>query len=253
MMASYFVPVSFLQCSQIGYQTESRKRLLSAVIFSRVQRSQIEPTVNTKEGLNMRIALLSRVSTSKQDCENQLLQLRQFASRQGWEIVEEFVDVVTGSGRRTRERFDAMMLSASRREFDILLFWSLDRLSREGVFETLQHLQRLTSYGVAWRSFTEQYLDSTGIFRDAVIGILAAVAKQERVRLSERTKAGLERARHLGHIPGPKAFTVDMDEVRSRKAAGESLRSIARSLQVSPALLIKREKKGSRLSSPSLC
>jgi len=47
------------------------------------------------------------------------------------------------------------------------------------VLKTLQHLQRLTSYGVAWRSFTEQYLDSTGIFREAVIGILAAIAKQE--------------------------------------------------------------------------
>jgi len=45
----------------------------------------------------------------------------------------------------------------------VLLFWSLDRLSREGVLETLTHLQRLTGCGVAWRSFTEQYLDSTGI------------------------------------------------------------------------------------------
>jgi DNA invertase Pin-like site-specific DNA recombinase len=69
----------------------------------------------------------------------------------------------------------------------VLLFWSLARLSREGVLETLQHLQRLTSYGIAWRSFTEQYLDSTGIFREAVIGILAAIAKQERVRPAERT------------------------------------------------------------------
>ena len=73
-----------------------------------------------------------------------------------------------------------MFEAASRREFDVLLFWSLDRLSREGTVETLNHLQRLTSYGVHWRSFTEQYLDSTGIFREAVIGILAAVAKQER-------------------------------------------------------------------------
>jgi DNA invertase Pin-like site-specific DNA recombinase len=77
----------------------------------------------------------------------------------------------------------------------VLAFWSLDRLSREGTVQTLNHLQRLTAYGVDYRSFTEQYLDSTGIFKDAVIGILAAVAKQERVRLSERTIAGLERAR----------------------------------------------------------
>ena len=74
----------------------------------------------------------------------------------------------------------SMFEAASRREFDVLLFWSLDRLSREGTVETLNHLQRLTSYGVHWRSFTEQYLDSTGIFREAVIGILAVVAKRPR-------------------------------------------------------------------------
>jgi DNA invertase Pin-like site-specific DNA recombinase len=93
-----------------------------------------------------------------------------------------------------------MFAAASRREFDCLLFWSLDRLSREGTVETLNHLQRLTGYGVNYRSFTEQYLDSTGVFKEAVIGILAAVAKQERVRLSERTIAGLERARAQGGV-----------------------------------------------------
>ena len=58
--------------------------------------------------------------------------------------------------------FKKMFEAASRREFDILLFWSLDRLSREGTVETLNHLQRLTGYGVNYRSFTEQYLDSHG-------------------------------------------------------------------------------------------
>ena len=81
-----------------------------------------------------------------------------------------------------------MMTAASRREFDLVLFWSLDRFSREGVLATLQYLQRLTSYGVGWRSFTEQYLDSCGIFRDAVLSILATIAAQERVRISERVR-----------------------------------------------------------------
>ena len=65
-----------------------------------------------------------------------------------------------------------------------MLFWSLDRFSREGVLATLQYLQRLTSYGVGWRSFTEQYLDSCGIFRDAALSILATIAAQERVQIS---------------------------------------------------------------------
>jgi DNA invertase Pin-like site-specific DNA recombinase len=72
----------------------------------------------------------------------------------------------------------------------VLVFWALDRFSREGVTETLNYLQRLTSFGVEWRSHTEQYLDSCGPFREAVLAILAAIAKQERVRLRERVLAG---------------------------------------------------------------
>src|ERR1019366_7329365 len=130
----------------------------------------------------MRTAIYARVSTKdgRQDTENQLRQLRDFAASQKWTIVHEYVD--QASGRRSdREQFQKMFAAASRREFDVLAFWSLDRLSREGTVQTLNHLQRLTSYGVDYRSFTEQYLDSTGMFKEAVIGILAAVAKQERV------------------------------------------------------------------------
>lgn len=53
----------------------------------------------------------------------------------------------------------------SQRKFDVVLFWSLDRFSREGVRETLKHLERLTRYGVNYRSFAEQYLDSCGLFK----------------------------------------------------------------------------------------
>src|SRR5260370_27755626 len=91
-----------------------------------------------------------------------------------------------------------MFKVASQRKFDVLIVWSLDRLSREGVLETLQHLNRLTSYGVNYRSFTEQYFDSCGIFKDAVISILATVAKQGRIRISERVRAGLATAKARG-------------------------------------------------------
>src|SRR5205809_8100105 len=175
------------------------------------------------------VAIYARISTRDkgQDFTNQLLALRQFALTQGWIIYREYADQVTGSTDE-RPQFQQMFQHASQRKFDVLLFWSLDRLSREGVLETLQHLQRLTSYGVAWRSFTEQYLDSTGIFREAVISILAAIAKQERVRLGERTRAGLERVRREGKRLGRPVAKVDVSVIRTMRAQGESWSEIAR-------------------------
>jgi DNA invertase Pin-like site-specific DNA recombinase len=197
-------------------------------------------------GLDMkkkRVALYARVSTKDkgQDHENQLIQLRAFVKTQGWEVVQEFIDKASGK-RSDREQFQKMFIAASKREFDVLAFWSLDRLSREGTVETLNHLQRLTGYGVDYRSFTEQYLDSTGIFKEAVIGILAAVAKQERVRLSERTIAGLERAKTQGRVGGRPKVEDDaatMKTYRKLKASGLSVRKIAMEMGVSPTTVQK--------------
>lgn len=185
--------------------------------------------------IRIRVALYSRVSTRDkgQDCENQLLQLREFCERQGWIIVTEYVDRKTGKNG-DREQFQAMFAAASRREFDVVLFWSLDRLSREGVFETLQYLQRLTGYGVGWRSFTEQYLDSCGVFKDAVLSILATIAKQERIRLSERTVAGLERVRAKGVKLGrPSISTSVRTKVLTLRAGGVSIADTAEACRIS--------------------
>jgi DNA invertase Pin-like site-specific DNA recombinase len=179
-----------------------------------------------------KIAIYSRVSTKDkgQDTENQLRQLRDFASKQeGWTVIREYVDRVSGKNG-DREQFQDMLAAVSRREFDVVLFWALDRFSREGVYATLQHLQRLTSYGVGYRSFTEQYLDSCGLFKDAVIGILATIAKQERIRLSERTVAGLERARAQGRLAGRPRVICDRDKVLALRRAGQSLGMIASDL-----------------------
>src|SRR5229473_4874702 len=181
----------------------------------------------------MNVAVYGRVSTrDKQEVGNQLVQLREFAAKQGWVICREYIDRETGS-TADREQFQAMFSDASRRKFDLLLFWSLDRLSREGALQTLQHLNRLTSYGVGYKSFTEQYLDSCGIFKDAVIGILAVIAKQERVRLSERTKAGLAIARSKGRQIGRPRLQVQPIEIARLQSSGLSLRAIGRELGIS--------------------
>ena len=96
---------------------------------------------------------------------------------------------------------------AHQRKFEVLVFWALDRFSRQGTRTTINYLHELESYGVGFVSYTERYLDSTGIFRDALIGLLAALANQERIRLSDRVKPGMARARiDRGEARWPPAF-----------------------------------------------
>jgi DNA invertase Pin-like site-specific DNA recombinase len=183
---------------------------------------------------NTRVAIYARVSTKDkgQEVENQLRQLREFAKLQAWTVHREFIDHETGS-TDDRAEFQRIFRDASQRKFDVLLFWALDRLSREGVLETLQHLNRLTSYGVGYRSFTEQYFDSCGIFKDAVIAIIATVAKQERVRISQRVRAGLDLARAKGRSLGRPKVAVDSLRIALLRGQGRSWREIVQETGVS--------------------
>src|SRR3974390_2982277 len=89
-----------------------------------------------------RAAIYARVSTRDkgQDTENQSRQLHEFCDRQGWVLVAEYVDHVSGKSS-DRNQFQRLFADASRREFDVVLFWSLDRFSREGVLQALKGLK----------------------------------------------------------------------------------------------------------------
>jgi DNA invertase Pin-like site-specific DNA recombinase len=176
-----------------------------------------------------RTAIYARISTKdgRQDAENQLAQLRTFAASQGWTVSCEYIDHASGKNASGRAEFQRLFEDAAQRKFDLVLFWALDRFSREGVLATLQYLQRLSGYGIGYRSFTEGYLDSCGMFKDAVIGILAVVAKQERVRISERVQAGLNRARAAGRVGGRPKGVFDRVKVQLLRQQGLSIAEIA--------------------------
>ena len=201
----------------------------------------------------MQVALYARVSTRDkgQDTENQLAQLRAFAASQKWAVIREYVDRATGK-HSDREQFQRLFEDASQRKFDLVLFWSLDRFSREGVLETLHHLQRLAQYGVGYRSFTEQYLDSCGIFKDAVLSILATIAKQERIRISERVHAGLAKARRQGRIGGRPRLVLSHAKVLALSQDGATIREIAEEMGVSPASIHRILKGHHRLTGDAI-
>ena len=180
-------------------------------------------------------AIYARVSTKdgRQDTENQLRQLRRYARKQGYAITAEYVDRKSG-GTADREAFKQLFADAHQRKFDLVLFWSLDRFSREGALKTLTHLERLTGYGVQWQSFTQEYLTNVGPFGEAIVAIMAALAAQERQVLRERTKAGLERAKAQGKTLGRPRKVFDRAKVRAMRKAGHSYWNIARVIGVSP-------------------
>ena len=173
------------------------------------------------------------MSTTKQDNENQLSQLHEFAAKQGWDIFDNYIDQESGSTSE-RAEFQRMFADASKRRFNLVLFWALDRFSREGVLDTLQHFNLLESHGVAYKSYTEPFFDSCGIFKDAVVAIIATLAKQERVKRAERTRAGLAVARAKGKTLGrPKMTRACTADVARLRAQGQSLRAIGRTLGIS--------------------
>jgi DNA invertase Pin-like site-specific DNA recombinase len=169
----------------------------------------------------MRVAIYARVSTDDkgQDPENQLLELREWCSRSGHEVVKEYVEHVSGKhGMEKRPAFAELFKDAHRRKFDLVVSWALDRFSREGTKETVLHLERLNSYGVAFHSYTEPLLSTDNeMVRSIVLAVMSALAKQEAIKRSERTKAGLARVRAKGkHIGRPAIDTEMRDQISSR-------------------------------------
>jgi DNA invertase Pin-like site-specific DNA recombinase len=133
--------------------------------------------------------------------------------------------------------------ASSRGLFDLVLFWALDRFTREGTLATLKHLETLSSYGISWRSYQEAYVDSCGPFKDVVISLMATLAKQERIRISERTIAGLNRARRQGKTLGRPQIVTDRQKVRDLHQSGMSLGAIARKLKLAKTTVARIAKR----------
>jgi DNA invertase Pin-like site-specific DNA recombinase len=122
------------------------------------------------------------------------------------------------------------MLDAHKRQFDLVLCWALDRFSREGMRPTIGYLQRLAENGVGFHSYTEPLLSTDNeMVRDIVLAVMAALAKQERIRIGERTRAGLARVRANGkHLGRPRLDASREKAVREALAEGKGINKVAR-------------------------
>ncbi len=186
--------------------------------------------------MTLRAAIYLRVSTDKQSTENQRPDVEQLAKARGFEVTQVFEE--QASAAKHRPIFEQMLKDARRGKFKALIVWSLDRFGRSMV-GNLQDVLELDRLGVTVVSVKETWLDTGSPVRSLLVAIFSWVAEQERTRLVERTKAGLQAARRRGAKIGRPRRRVDLDRARELRAGGQSLRAVANELGVGYATLCR--------------
>jgi DNA invertase Pin-like site-specific DNA recombinase len=186
----------------------------------------------------MRVAIYARVSTTNgQSPEMQLSDLREYASRRGWEVFAEYVDNGVSGAKESRPELNRLMADAHRRHFDVVLCWKIDRFGR-----SLKHLVNaladLDSYGIAFVSLRDNLDLSTPSGR-LMFQIIGAMAEFERSLIQERVRAGLRNAKLKGKILGRPPLALDCSRIARLRASGASIRTISAQLGVSASTVHK--------------
>jgi DNA invertase Pin-like site-specific DNA recombinase len=188
--------------------------------------------------MKKRVAIYLRVSTSKQDTDNQLRELTAVADRSGWEIWKVYEDAgISGAkGRDQRPGLDAMIKAVNAKEFDMVATWSVDRLGRS-LTDLLGILQGLHEKGVGL-FLHQQGLDSSTTAGKAMFQMLGVFAEFERGIIRERINAGLARARAKGTKLGRRRVDPKVEvKILELKANGDGILKIGRKLGIGKSVV----------------
>ncbi|MGD0281408.1 MAG: recombinase family protein [Dissulfurispiraceae bacterium] len=128
------------------------------------------------------------------EMDKQLAKMREYCAGQGLNVVGEYKEEEAGS----RQEFNRLMEDVRRRRVGTIVFWSLDRFSREGPRKAVAHLEKIDSCGVKFQSCTELYLSNFRSFGTLMIKLLETLERQIAVSISNRTIEGLEVAKKQG-------------------------------------------------------
>jgi DNA invertase Pin-like site-specific DNA recombinase len=185
-----------------------------------------------------RVAFYARVSTfAGQNPEMQLVELREYAARRGWQLTEEYVDHGVSGAKESRPALNRLMADAKQRKFDVVAVWKLDRFGRS-VAHVVVALAELEALGITFVSLKDNLDLSTPSGR-FMFQIVAAFAELERAMIQERVRAGLLNAKRKGKRLGRPPAAVDKVRIARLRAAGASLRAIAGQIGVSVATVHK--------------
>ena len=179
-----------------------------------------------------RAVLYMRVSSVDQHPETQGHDLRQLAAQRGYQVVDEYVDRISGVKAR-RPGLDRMLADGRRGKFDVVLVWASDRIARS-VKHFLEVLDELSRINIEFVSFREQ-IDTGGPLGRAIVVIIGAIAELERNLIIERVRAGMRRARLEGRHIGRNPLELDDEAIRRERCQGHSLRQIAKGHRISTA------------------
>ena len=188
----------------------------------------------------MRVALYLRVSTTDQDPETQGREVRAFVAARSWETVQTYQDVGVSGARARRPALDQLLKDAWRGQFAAVVVWDLSRLARSTLhaLELLRELEQLRVRLIA----VKQTFDTDTPLGRAFYALAAMFAELERSVLIERVRAGMARARAEGKRIGRPVRVVDMEQLAALRAAGLSIRQIARRVGVPSSTVAKRLK-----------
>lgn len=190
----------------------------------------------------MRAVAYARVSTNNhhQDPEVQLRDIREHCQRKGWELTETYIDRGISGTKASRPELNRLMEDAAAKKFDAVIVWKFDRFARSST-HLLRALETFQTLDIEFVSLTEG-IDTKSVVGKMVFTVLGAVAEMERSLIAERIRAGLRNAKAKGHLPGKKRQQLDLAAARQQMTAGDSLRTVAKQMDISPALLSKRLK-----------
>lgn len=181
---------------------------------------------------NMTCAVYARVSTTDQNCDMQLRELREYIKRRGWELASEYVDTGWSGAKKSRPALDKLMADAAQHRFDCVLVWKVDRFGRS-VANLVDSLQQLATWGVRFISTSQSIdTDQANPTSKLMMHILAAVAEFEREMIRERVKAGMQAAKARGVKVGRRCVVFDRRRALDLHKKGQSRRQIARKLGV---------------------
>jgi putative DNA-invertase from lambdoid prophage Rac len=177
-------------------------------------------------------AIYARVSTTDQNCDTQLRELREYAKRRGWDLADEYVDRGWSGARASRPALDQLMTAASRREFDAVLVYKLDRFGRS-VRNCLQGIETLRSHGVRFLAVSQNIdTDDSNPTARLLLHILASVAEFERELIRERVASGIANAKRSGKQLGRPKRIFDRSKALELRRQGASFPRIARELGI---------------------